>query len=64
MVTARGAGCAGCVCGDISQCIHGVADEFKNGAEHGEAGGDDGDVGLDGGPDGGVGVVPGDVHLG
>ena len=43
---------------------HGAADKFEHGSEHREACGDDGDVGFDGRPDGGVGVVPGDVHWG
>ena len=35
-----------------------IGDAFEEGAEHGETGGDDGDVGFDGGPDGCFDVIP------
>ena len=40
-----------------------ATNELEHRSEHGKASGDDGDVGFNGRPDGGIRIVPGNVHL-
>ena len=47
-----------------SHTANGATYELQHWSEHRKASGDDGDVGFDGRPDSGIGIVPGDVHLG